>query len=54
MLIMCKQDVAWHMRNENMFGSVGDDKMVFVWDTRVAPDDGAQRMETSCSKHASV
>lgn len=28
------EDVAWHCHNDNLFGSCGDDKHVFVWDTR--------------------
>jgi hypothetical protein len=28
------QDVAWHSKHEYMFGSVGDDKQLIVWDTR--------------------
>ena len=38
---VASQDVAWHMKNEFLFGSVGDDKMVFIWDTRVSPQEGA-------------
>ena len=28
------QDVAWHSKHEFMFGSVGDDKQLILWDTR--------------------
>ena len=28
------EDVAWHQRHEYMFGSVGDDQQLFIWDTR--------------------
>ncbi len=28
------QDVAWHTKHEHMFGSVGDDKQLIIWDTR--------------------
>ncbi len=28
------QDVAWHSKHEYMFGSVGDDKQLIIWDTR--------------------
>jgi histone-binding protein RBBP4 len=28
------EDVAWHSKHEYMFGSVGDDKQLIVWDTR--------------------
>ncbi|CAO3644254.1 unnamed protein product [Cunninghamella echinulata] len=28
------EDVAWHMRYDHLFASVGDDKRLMVWDTR--------------------
>ncbi|KAL5995692.1 Chromatin assembly complex, subunit 3 [Asimina triloba] len=28
------EDVAWHLLNENLFGSVGDDKHLMIWDLR--------------------
>jgi histone-binding protein RBBP4 len=28
------EDVAWHCKHENLFGSVGDDKQLIIWDTR--------------------
>mmetsp|Transcript_7591 Transcript_7591/g.19319 ORF Transcript_7591/g.19319 Transcript_7591/m.19319 type:complete len:424 (-) Transcript_7591:119-1390(-) len=28
------EDVAWHSKHEHMFGSVGDDKQLLIWDTR--------------------
>lgn len=28
------EDVAWHPQDPNMFGSVGDDKMLILWDSR--------------------
>ncbi|XP_031275692.1 WD-40 repeat-containing protein MSI1-like [Pistacia vera] len=28
------QDVAWHMKNEHLFGSVGSDKCLSIWDLR--------------------
>ena len=28
------QDVAWHCKHEHLFGSVGDDKQLIIWDTR--------------------
>ena len=28
------EDVAWHSKHEHMFGSVGDDKQLLLWDTR--------------------
>ncbi|XP_072950974.1 histone-binding protein MSI1-like [Typha angustifolia] len=27
-------DVAWHSKNEDLFGSVGDDRHLFIWDLR--------------------
>ncbi|KAI9302439.1 WD40-repeat-containing domain protein [Cunninghamella echinulata] len=28
------EDVAWHMRYDHLFASVGDDKRLMIWDTR--------------------
>lgn len=28
------EDVAWHVQHENLFGSVGDDRQLLIWDTR--------------------
>lgn len=28
------EDVAWHRFNPHLFGSVGDDKQLILWDTR--------------------
>lgn len=28
------EDVAWHLLHDSLFGSVGDDKKLFLWDTR--------------------
>lgn len=28
------EDVAWHIKDENMFGSVGDDHKLMIWDLR--------------------
>lgn len=28
------EDVAWHLHHKNYFGSVGDDKCIFLWDSR--------------------
>jgi len=28
------EDVAWHIRDPNLFGSVGDDRCMFIWDSR--------------------
>lgn len=32
------EDVAWHLRHEYMFASVGDDNKLIVWDTRKGKD----------------
>ncbi|CAL5383629.1 unnamed protein product [Camellia sinensis] len=29
-----KEDVAWHLRYEYLFGSVGDDQYLHIWDLR--------------------
>lgn len=28
------EDVAWHMSHEYLFGSVGDDQYLLIWDLR--------------------
>ena len=28
------EDVSWHLKNENLFGSVGDDCRLVIWDMR--------------------
>lgn len=28
------EDVSWHLKNENLFGSVGDDGKLVIWDLR--------------------
>lgn len=28
------EDVSWHLKNENLFGSVGDDCRLMIWDLR--------------------
>ena len=33
------EDVAWHPRDVNFFGSVGDDKKMILWDMRKPADD---------------
>ncbi|KAJ7544739.1 hypothetical protein O6H91_09G091100 [Diphasiastrum complanatum] len=30
------EDVAWHSRHEYLFGSVGDDRNLLIWDTRTS------------------
>ena len=28
------EDVSWHLKNDNLFGSVGDDCKLMIWDLR--------------------
>lgn len=30
------EDVAWHLRHEYLFGSVGDDHQLLIWDLRTS------------------
>lgn len=34
------EDVAWHCQHADIFGSVGDDKQLVLWDTRKPPSKG--------------
>jgi WD40 repeat protein len=34
------EDVAWHQHHTDIFGSVGDDKQLILWDTRKPPREG--------------
>lgn len=43
------EDVAWHPRHEYLFGSVGDDKKLILWDMR-KPHDKAVHKE--CEAHS--
>jgi histone-binding protein RBBP4 len=36
------EDVAWHQHHTDIFGSVGDDKQLILWDTRKPPREGAR------------
>ncbi|KAG6526433.1 histone-binding protein MSI1-like [Zingiber officinale] len=38
------EDVAWHLKNENMFGSVGDDHHLMIWDLRSSASGKPQQM----------
>lgn len=29
-------DASWHLKNENLFGSVGDDCQLMIWDLRTS------------------
>lgn len=39
------EDVCWHQFNPHIFGSVGDDKQLILWDTREPPNEGEQAVE---------
>lgn len=34
------EDVAWHCHHQDIFGSVGDDKQLILWDVRRPPNQG--------------
>lgn len=38
------EDVAWHILHEHIFGSVGDDKKLMIWDTRINTDKAAHQV----------
>jgi WD40 repeat protein len=42
-------DVAWHNLQEHIFASVGDDRMMLVWDTRESPNAPKNRVENAHS-----
>ncbi|KAL3689823.1 hypothetical protein R1sor_016132 [Riccia sorocarpa] len=48
------EDVAWHLRHEYLFGSVGDDRQLLVWDTRTSTSEkplhaiDAHQAEVNC------
>ncbi len=33
------EDVAWHVQHEYLFGSVGDDRQLLIWDTRTSTNE---------------
>lgn len=37
------EDVAWHCHHQDIFGSVGDDKQLILWDMRRPPSQGGWR-----------
>ncbi|EST08631.1 Histone-binding protein RBBP4, N-terminal [Kalmanozyma brasiliensis GHG001] len=39
------EDVAWHHHHESLFGSVGDDRQLLLWDTRESPSAPKYRVE---------
>lgn len=41
------QDVAWHCHHADIFGSVGDDKQLILWDVRRPPSQGAAALATA-------
>uniref|UniRef100_A0A0D6QYT2 Histone-binding protein RBBP4-like N-terminal domain-containing protein n=1 Tax=Araucaria cunninghamii TaxID=56994 RepID=A0A0D6QYT2_ARACU len=42
------EDVAWHLRHEYLFGSVGDDRQLLIWDVRTS---GANKPAQSVVGH---
>ncbi|KAF9469613.1 WD40 repeat-like protein [Collybia nuda] len=46
-------DVDWHSTNENIFASVGDDKMLMIWDTR-APNEAKTKIQAHENEILSV
>jgi WD40 repeat protein len=47
------EDVAWHPRHGDLFGSVGDDKKLIIWDLR-KPQPAAQDKEVEAHTGAWV
>ncbi|WOK94681.1 hypothetical protein Cni_G03386 [Canna indica] len=41
------EDVAWHLKNENIFGSVGDDHHLMIWDLRASTSKSPQHSITA-------
>ncbi|KAJ0967017.1 hypothetical protein J5N97_023934 [Dioscorea zingiberensis] len=41
------EDVAWHSKNENLFGSVGDDHRLMIWDLRSSTPEMPQHSVTA-------
>jgi histone-binding protein RBBP4 len=33
------EDIAWHVLHEYLFGSVGDDRQLLIWDTRTSTNE---------------
>lgn len=48
------EDVAWHSKHEHMFGSVGDDKQLLLWDTRKPSSDPSSRLNSVEAHQAEV
>ena len=44
------EDVQWHHHNEQLFGSVGDDKQILIWDLRDKADVTASAVPEAHSK----
>jgi len=44
------EDVAWHLHNNSIFGSVGDDCKLMIWDTREKRYDKAKHIVDAHSK----
>ncbi|KAK4757187.1 hypothetical protein SAY87_007314 [Trapa incisa] len=39
------KDASWHQKNENLFGSVGDDGLLLIWDLRTSIPEGYGKSE---------
>jgi len=39
------EDVAWHLHHNSYFGSVGDDKLLLIWDTRQSHNKPSHKVE---------
>ncbi len=51
----CEQDVAWHCHHADIFGSVGDDKQLILWDVRRPPASGGPwRLRSRAQGHAAT
>lgn len=48
------EDVAWHMHHPHIFGSVGDDKQLVLWDTRKPPKDGELKLRSWCTSQFEI
>jgi len=40
------EDVAWHCRDAHLFGSVGDDRKIMLWDSRRSGEEGVVKVVT--------
>jgi histone-binding protein RBBP4 len=45
------EDVAWHGQHPQLFGSVGDDRRLLVWDIREPHDKPSHRVDDAMSSY---